>query len=130
MVCRVTPKVAGWLIPVASEQDAETPIFTDSGTCQNIADNVPESDVPELYSATKNDEPETGVPELGDAGDVPEVAKGWRVEVTHNGRYYHWRKGSHANRQTKKGGRFEQLSAQQKASYERNRQAYHNRRGY
>lgn len=130
MVRRVAPKVAGWLIPLASEQHAKTPIFTDSGTCQNIADNVPESDVPELCSATKNDVPEAGVPELDDAGDVPEVVKGWRVEVTHNGRYYHWRKGSHANRQTKNGGRFEQLSAEQKANYERNRQTYHNRIGH
>jgi hypothetical protein len=117
MVRRLTPKVD------------EVPIFTASGTCQNAVNDVPEDNVPEHSDVPVDDVPEGDVPELDDVADVPEVGKGWRIEVTNNGRYYQWRKGSHGNRQTKKGGKFSQLDEARKESYERNKEAYQNRRG-
>lgn len=145
VVRRTVPKVdtakaevSGWLVPIVTDKPASnedtgtsgTGEKPDSGTCQNASDEVPESDVPEESVVPVADVPEGDVPELDDVADVPETAKGWRIEVTNNGRYYQWRKGSHGNRQTKKGGKFSQLDEARKESYERNKEAYHNRRAH
>jgi hypothetical protein len=49
--------------------------------------------------------------------DVPDKRVGWRVEVTRGGKYWHFRRGSHRNRQTLPGGKFESLSEERKQAY-------------
>jgi hypothetical protein len=51
------------------------------------------------------------------------MATGWRIEVTHAGKRYQWRKGSGKERQSRKGGRFNTLEIERQAVYEKNRQS-------
>jgi hypothetical protein len=55
----------------------------------------------------------------------PKLARsGWRIEVTGNGRYWQWRKGSGKNRESAYGGRFDNLSEERKAKYHENIKTY------
>jgi hypothetical protein len=46
---------------------------------------------------------------------------GWRVEVKEKGRYWCWRKGIRAARQSRYGGKFDLLSEERQAEYGRNK---------
>jgi hypothetical protein len=45
----------------------------------------------------------------------------WRDEVTKQGQYWQWRKGSGAGRQSRYGGKFDELDAKRKKQYAKNR---------
>jgi hypothetical protein len=53
------------------------------------------------------------------------VKSTWRTEITTSGdgkrKYYNFRTGRNGNRKTRYGGKFENLSAERKAQYERNK---------
>lgn len=116
-------------LPAVNEVDGDV-----SGTLTEDAENpanFPFWHVPETIAArARNDVPEsTGddVPE-GEAATVPELGAGWRIEVTNRGIYWQWRKGSHSNRLSRKGGKFQSLSEERKQAYEQNRRDDHNRK--
>jgi hypothetical protein len=50
--------------------------------------------------------------------DLPVGGAGWRYEVTSNGKYWQWRKGSKQNRISIYGGKFETLPTERRAAYE------------
>ena len=53
----------------------------------------------------------------------------WRIEITGRGRYWIFRRGSHARRQSVYGGKFSELTDPiRKAEYVINREVYHERR--
>lgn len=53
------------------------------------------------------------------AGNV--LAKtGWRIEVTRNGQYWQWRKGSKGERKSKYGGKFDTLDEARREAYWQN----------
>jgi hypothetical protein len=56
------------------------------------------------------------------------ISTGWRIEVTHRGRYYFWRRGSGANRESETGGKFAALSDKRKAEYRKNSEALADRK--
>jgi len=49
---------------------------------------------------------------------------GWRIEVTGNGKYWQWRKGSKNNRVSAYGGRFYALDGNRQEEYWQNRKSY------
>ena len=49
------------------------------------------------------------------------IGPGWRIEVTGKGGYWQWRSGSGSSRKSIYGGKFENLSPERKAQYERNK---------
>lgn len=53
---------------------------------------------------------------------LPHVMAGWRIEVTRRGRYWQWRRGRASHRQSRYGGRFDQLPLQRQEQYERNKE--------
>jgi hypothetical protein len=117
----------------------------DSGT-ESAADETDESvdsgsDVPEAENLINKgfwhvpETQKTDVPEIGDGdvpeteiANVPEVRPGWRIEVTNGGIYWIWRRGSHANRDSNRGGRFGTLSQERQEQYEQNKRIEHNRK--
>lgn len=52
---------------------------------------------------------------------LPPVSVQWRVEVQKRGRYFQWRTGSRRKRKSRYGGKFELLSNERKARYEKNK---------
>lgn len=114
----------------ADDSDGNDVSGTLTGDAENPA-NFPFWHVPETDAArARNDVPEsTGddVPE-SEAATVPELGAGWRIEVTNRGLYWQWRKGSHGNRVSRKGGKFQALSEERKKAYDNNRQQDHNRK--
>lgn len=85
------------------------------------ASNVP---VKPLVTAQAESEPECAVipAENVPAKPLPVMAVRWRVEVQKRGRYWQWRSGRGALRQSRYGGKFALLSDERKAQYEQNKE--------
>jgi len=49
---------------------------------------------------------------------------GWRIEVTRNGKYWQWRRGSGRNRESRYGGKFSMLDPSRQAAYYENRKTH------
>lgn len=62
------------------------------------------------------------------AAPLPKLAAQWRIEIQKRGRFWQWRKGSHAQRVAKYGGKFEILADERKEDYERNKERIEQRR--
>lgn len=114
----------------AGENDGDDVSGTSGEATENPA-NFPFWHVPEENAArARNDVPEVAnddVPE-DETTNVPELGAGWRIEVTNRGLYWQWRKGSHGNRVSRKGGKFQALSEERKNAYDNNRRQDHNRK--
>lgn len=57
---------------------------------------------------------------LARLAEVPETEiaeTGWRREVSHRGRYWHWRRGSGKQRISRTGGRFETMPEEAQEAY-------------
>jgi len=70
---------------------------------------------------------QTASPEQS-ARQVARVRAQWRVEVTENGRYWTWRRGSGKKRDYMYGGKFETLDELRRVEYGVNREIHHARR--
>jgi hypothetical protein len=55
------------------------------------------------------------------------TATGWRVEVTHRGKYYFWRRGWGRTRESQTGGKFAALPQERQAAYRKNAERRRNR---
>jgi hypothetical protein len=76
------------------------------------------ADVPQLAESDVIADVPQSVPQPIES--VAQAGK-WRIEVTHAGQRWHWRKGRGKDRQHRPGGRFEQLSQERQAEYEQNK---------
>lgn len=114
----------------SDESDPGVPPISDVGPFADFIDSMRALDVPASDEIAGNDDlllaiqdlPATALPATQQ--DLPAMAQGWRTEMTHGGRYWQWRRGSGFNRESRYGGKAEDLWAswpERKQSYERNK---------
>jgi hypothetical protein len=63
--------------------------------------------------------------ETNDANELSTT--GWRIEVTHRGRYYFWRRGWGERRESRTGGKFAALPQERQSDYRKNAAVYQRR---
>jgi hypothetical protein len=52
------------------------------------------------------------------------ASNGWRIEVTGSGKYWQWRRGSGKKRESRYGGKFDELGIERKKQYAKNRKSH------